>query len=110
MLLLAIAAQFEATGVRVFHRHLAVLEAHTTKDPLAEILGSILADEQRHARSCAAALEKLALPHEREALAELRERIASVDRAFGVTIAVGYWLLVASRVLRDRARGAQGVA
>lgn len=102
VVMVAVAAQLESTGVRVFGRHLAVLEERAADDPLAEIVRSILADERRHARSCAAAAEKLALPHERAALAELRERIATVDRAFGVTIAVGYWLLVASRVLRDR--------
>lgn len=108
--LLAIAAQFEATGVRVFGRHLDVLRSHAAGDPLAQILGAILADEQRHARSCAAAVDKLVEPHERPALAELRERIAQVDRAFGITIAVGYWLIVASRVLRDRAPIARELA
>ena len=102
VVMLAVAAQLEATGVRVFGRHLAVLEEHAAGDPLAEIVRSILADEQRHARSCAAAVERLVHTHERAALAELRERIATVDRAFGITIAVGYWLLIAARVLRDR--------
>jgi hypothetical protein len=90
--------------VRVFGRHLAVLEEHAAADPLAEIVRSILADEQRHAKSCAAAVDRLVHTHERAALAELRERIATVDRAFGITIAVGYWLLIAARVLRDRTR------
>ncbi|CAN5837093.1 hypothetical protein BH11MYX3_BH11MYX3_13020 [soil metagenome] len=106
VIMLAVAAQLEATGVRVFGRHLAVLEQHAAADPLAEILGSILADEERHARSCAAALDKLVVPSERAVLEELRERIASVDRSFGVTIAVGYWVLIATRVLRDRAEAA----
>jgi hypothetical protein len=106
VVMLQVAAQLEATGVRVFGRHLAVLEEHAAADPLAEIVRSILADERRHARSCAAAVEKLLHAHERPALAELRERIAGVDRAFGVTIAVGYWLLIAARVLRDRAEAA----
>lgn len=99
VVMVAIAAQFEATGVRVFERHLGVL---APDDPLHEMLASIVADERRHARSCAAALEKLVAPGERFLLAELRERIAGVDRALGVTIAVGFWCLVAARVLRDR--------
>ncbi|MEO7093689.1 MAG: hypothetical protein ABI175_10590 [Polyangiales bacterium] len=99
VVMVAIAAQFEATGVRVFDRHLGVLPPD---DPLHPIIGSIVADERRHAKSCAAALDKLVAPHERFLLAELRERIAGVDRAFGVTIAVGFWCLVAARVLRDR--------
>jgi hypothetical protein len=102
VVMLAVAAQLEATGVRVFGRHLAVLEEHAAGDPLAAIVRSILSDEQRHAKSCAAAVEKLVHTHEREALSELRERIAQVDRSFGITIALGYWVLVASRALRDR--------
>jgi hypothetical protein len=106
VVMLAVAAQLEDTGVRVFGRHLAVLEQHAATDPLAAIVRSILADEQRHARSCAAAVEKLVHTHERPALAELRDRIARVDRAFGITIALGYWVLVASRALRDRNKAA----
>ena len=102
VVMLAVAAQLEATGVRVFGRHLAVLEEHAAGDPLAEIVRSILGDEQRHAKSCAAAVEKLVHAHERPALAELRARIAEVDRAFGITIALGYWVLVASRRVLDR--------
>jgi len=109
VVLLAVAAQLEATGVRVFGRHLAVLEARerasAALDPTAEALRSILADEKRHARSCVAALDRLVHDEERGALAELRERIAAVDRAFGVTIALGYWLLIAAHALRDRGRG-----
>ena len=104
---LAIAAQFELTGVRVFARHLDVLEAKEhesrTIDPTAEIVRSIIADERRHAKSCAAALERLVLDRERPQLAELRARVAMVDRAFGVTLAVGFWLLVATFAMRDRA-------
>jgi hypothetical protein len=108
VVLLAVAAQLEATGVRIFGRHLAVLEAHERAsamvDPTAEVLRPILADEQRHAKSCAAALDRLVLEEERGALGELRERIAAVDRAFGVTVSLGYWLLIAASALRDRAR------
>jgi hypothetical protein len=104
--LLALAAQAEATGVRVFGRHLDVLEEHERAeagiDSTAEVMRSILADEKRHARSCAAALERLVLEEERGALAELRGRIAAIDRAFGVTIALGYWMWIAAHALRDR--------
>ncbi len=103
VVMLAIAAQFEATGVRVFERHLGVLPP---EDPLHPVISSIVADERRHARSCAAALERVVAPPERFLLAELRERVADVDRALGVTIALGFWVLVATRVLRDRAEAA----
>ena len=101
--LLAIAAQAEATGVRVFGRHLGVLEERCgASDATAEVVRSILADEKRHARSCAAALERLVLDEERAALDEMRRRIAAIDRAFGVTIALAYWIVIAAHVLRDR--------
>jgi nicotinamide mononucleotide adenylyltransferase len=106
VVLLAVAAQLESTGVRLFGRHLAVLEAHeratTAIDPTADVIRSILADETRHARSCAAAVDRLVRDDERDALDALRTRIGEIDRAFGVTIAVGFWLVVASHVLRDR--------
>ncbi len=108
VVLLAVAAQLEATGVRVFGRHLAVLEAEERAagrlDPTAVMLRSILADEERHAKSCAAAVERLIRADERAALAAVRARIATIDRAFGVTIAVGFWAVIASRVVRDRPR------
>jgi len=110
VVLLAVAAQLEATGVRMFGRHLGVLEAReraadaAAPDPTAEVVRAILADEKRHARSCAAALERLVTDEERGALAELRGRIAAIDRAFGVTIALGYWLLITAHALRDPRR------
>ena len=108
VVLLAIAAQFEATGVRMFGRHLGVLEEHERvagrSHPTADVVRAILADERRHAKSCAAALERLVRDEERAALAELRERIATVDRSFGVTIALRFWALTAANALRDRRR------
>ena len=102
VVLLAIAAQLEATGVRMFGRHLAVLEAHAANDPTTATLRSILADERRHAKSCAAARDRLVQPHEQAMLDELCEKIAAVDRAFGVTLAVAFWLTVASNVMGGR--------
>ena len=102
VVLLAVAAQLESTGVRIFGRHLAVLEAQQSIGPTAIVIRSILADETRHARSCAAAVERLVREDERGELAALRERIATIDRAFGVTIALGFWVVVAAHVLRDR--------
>jgi hypothetical protein len=114
VVLLAVAAQLEATGVRMFGRHLGVLEAREraadaaaldpAPDPTAEVVRAILADEKRHAKSCAAAIERLVTDEERGALAELRGRIAAIDRSFGVSIALGYWLLIAAHVLRDPRR------
>ena len=99
--LLAAAAQFEATGVRILERHLAVLERRPD-DPLTAIVRSILADERRHAKSCAAAALRLVRTDEQRAFDELRARIAGIDRAFGVTIAVRFWMLVAALAAADR--------
>jgi hypothetical protein len=102
VVVLAIAAQLEATGVRMFGRHLAVLDQLDPRGPTAEVVRSILGDEQRHARSCAAAADKLVQPGERERFMELARIVARIDRAFGITIAVRYWLQLAVLALRDR--------
>ncbi|HSD89338.1 MAG TPA: ferritin-like domain-containing protein [Kofleriaceae bacterium] len=104
VVLLAIAAQLEGTGVRMFGRHLDVLELHRADDPTTAVLREILSDEKRHARSCAAAVERLVREEERPMLEELRERIAMIDRALGVTISVVFWLVIAAHAARDRVR------
>ncbi|HTR53685.1 MAG TPA: ferritin-like domain-containing protein [Kofleriaceae bacterium] len=106
VVVLAAAAQLEATGVRMLRRHLDVLEARAVSSPTARVIRAILADEKRHAASCAAAAERLVCDDERVAFAELRERVARIDRAFGVTLAVRYWCIVASRAALERAREA----
>jgi hypothetical protein len=103
VVLLAIAAQLEGTGVRMFGRHLDVLEAYTPDDPTAAMLRKILSDERRHAKSCSIAVDRLVRDHERATLDELRERIAEIDRAFGVTISLAFWVVIAANAARDRA-------
>jgi len=105
VVLLAIAAQLEGTGVRMFGRHLAVMEEERADDPTTTMLREILGDEKRHAKSCAAAVDRLVQEHERPMLEELRERIAKIDRAFGVTISVVFWLSIAKHATRDRLLG-----
>jgi ferritin-like metal-binding protein YciE len=111
---MAAAAQAEATGVRVFARHLAVLDEAAARgagaDAAAEVLRAILADERRHARSCAAAADRLVDEHERPALARLRRELVDADRAFGITISVGYWLVTAARAAQDRLASALALA
>jgi hypothetical protein len=108
VVVLAVAAQLEITGVRMFDRHLRVLEEHeratASIDPTAELVRSIIDDEKRHAKSCAAAVDRLVTSDERELLDSLRATIESIDRAFGVTIAIGFWLLIAVQVVRDERR------
>jgi hypothetical protein len=102
VVLLAAAAQLEATGVRMFSRHLGVLEERAPEDPTTEIVRSIVGDEKRHAKSCKAAALRLVREHERETFDELCEKIASIDRALGITISVGFWMVMASSAVRDR--------
>jgi hypothetical protein len=110
VVVLAAAAQLEATGVRMFGRHLAVLAQHRPDDPTTAVLRQIVADEQRHARSCANAAERLIAPEEYAQLAELRERVATIDRAFGVTISCAFWLTVAVHAARDALAGGRPAA
>ncbi len=100
VVLLAVAAQLEATGVRMFARHLDVLEERAPDDPTTAILRTVVADERRHAKSCAAAAHKLMRPEEEPAFDRLRETIAAIDRAFGITLSVGFWIAIAAARLR----------
>lgn len=102
VVLLAAAAQLEATGVRMFERHLGVLDELAPDDPTGELLRSILRDERRHMKSCNSAARKLLRPHERPLYDELCDKIAAVDRSFGITISVGFWLNLVAAALRDR--------
>ncbi|HET9988289.1 MAG TPA: hypothetical protein VFQ65_07210 [Kofleriaceae bacterium] len=110
VVMLAAAARFEATGVRLFTRHLGVLEAAGHAAELTAMLRSIVGDERRHARSCAAAAKRLVRPSEQHDFAALSERIATIDRAFGITLAVRYWLLLATLATRDRITQKRGLA
>jgi hypothetical protein len=106
VVLLAVAAQFETTGVRMFERHLGVLDAD---DPTAVILRSILRDERRHMKSCNSAARKLVREHEKATYEELCEKVAAVDRSFGITISLGFWLNLAVATLRDQPLALDGV-
>jgi rubrerythrin len=104
VVLLAVAARLEATGVRMFARHLAVLD---DLDATAVMLREIISDERRHAKSCAAAANRMVRDSERPAFEELSAKIAEIDRSFGVTLAVTQWVLVAALATRDRMKGAR---
>lgn len=97
--LLAVACGMERLGVRVMSRHLAVLaedEAPGRPHPTATLLRRIVAEERGHVAGCERALARLVEPDEEAPLAELRRRIAAIDRAWGVTgaltfLALGGW-------------------
>ena len=76
--------------------------ATTTANAQVFLARQPIFDEKRHAKSCGAAVDRLVRDHERATLDELRDRIASIDRAFGVTISLAFWVVIAANAARDR--------
>lgn len=110
VILLAVAAQLEATGVRMFGRHLAVLEQLAPDDRTTQIIRDVISDERRHAKSCAAAAKKLVRPEEVATFISLQNKIAEIDRSFGVTISLGFWLSIAVARVRGELPAATQVS
>jgi hypothetical protein len=103
--LLVVAARMEAMSVRIFSRHLEVLEAGEratgSVHPTAELLRGVVQDEQRHVRGCEAAIERLVKPQEREALEALGARIEAIERSGAITGAVALWAVGVALRLRQ---------
>lgn len=93
----------EQMATRVLQRHCEVLQTLPGPQPLQPLLARVLADEARHVRLCAHTLGRLVPPAEQAALAELLAEVRAIDRAWGLTGALG--LLVAGLVLRLRPGG-----
>ena len=77
VVMLAVAARFEATGVRVFARHLARARSDRRCRTLDRCCARSSRDERRHAKSCAAAAKRLVRD---DGAADVRERSASESR------------------------------
>jgi hypothetical protein len=88
---LAVAWRMEEMGVRVFARHVEVLEGDRPDAPLLPVLRQVLGDERRHARACHRSLERLVGAHERAALAVLVQRIDLIERRLGILGALVLW-------------------
>ncbi len=103
--LLAVAARMEAMSVRIFLRHLTVLEAWErasgTLHPTAGLLRGVVQDELRHVRGCERALERLVKPREREALGKLNSDIEAIERSGATTGAVALWAVGVALRLRQ---------
>ncbi|MFL5348049.1 MAG: hypothetical protein ACJ8AT_24930 [Hyalangium sp.] len=103
--LLAVAARMEAMSVRIFQRHVEVLEAWERESgaphPTAELLRSVVKDEQRHVRGCELAIERLVQPQEREALAALGARIEAIERRGATAGALALWAVGVALRLRQ---------
>ena len=94
---LAVAWRMEVMGVRVFARHVDVLEARAPTRRCCPCCGRCSRDERRHARACRASLDRLLADGERPALSALVARIDRIERRLGVAGAVvllawGGWL------------------
>lgn len=87
----------EQMASRVLQRHCATLPADHALQPL---LGRVLGDEQRHVRQCRQILQRLVNAQEQPALSVLLAEVRRIDRAFGVSGALGMYL--AGVVLRVR--------
>lgn len=107
--LLAVAARMEAMSVRIFLRHLTVLEpwerASGTHHPTAGLLRGVVQDELRHVRGCERALERLVKPRELEVLGKLNSDIEAIERSGATRGAVALWAVgVALRLRQAGAR------
>jgi len=86
--LLTIAWRMEAMGVRVFARHVDVLERRGKDTPTLALLRRILRDERGHVAACQHALRRLVSAPEWNDLQSLVLKIDRLERAFGVLGAV----------------------
>jgi len=79
----------EQMAERVLSRHCAVL---APEHPLQPLLTRVLQDERKHVRLCTRTLERSVSPAEMPQLQRLLAEARSVDRAFGVSSALGMYL------------------
>ncbi len=112
---LAVAWRMEVMGVRVFARHVDVLERAHPDAALLPVLRAVLADERRHARACRAALDRLLADGERPELCALVARIDRIERRLGVAGAVGLliwggWLWLHDTLASFTSRSPTGAA
>lgn len=88
----------EQMAERVLSRHCAVLPA---EHPLQGLLGRVLDDERKHVRMCMRTLGLSVAEHELPRLQQMLAEARAVDRAWGVSGALGLYL--AGVALRLRA-------
>lgn len=108
--LLAIAWRMEQMAVRVFERHLDVLDATDPSHPTATLLRKLCGDEKGHVAAMRRALTRLTQAPEWNDLQLLVVKIDRIERAFGVTgaalllsMGVLYWMLPAPAANETRA-------
>jgi len=95
--LLATAMVLEQMAVRVFSRHLGLLD---DVHPLRPTLAVLLRDERKHVRLCEDSLSRLVSEPERHELAKLIDEVERIERSFRLTGALV--LLAAGLAFRAR--------
>lgn len=85
----------EQMATRVLTRHCQVIGP---RHPMHHLLAGVLADEAKHVRLCQHTLSRLVQPDEQAALSRLLAEVRAVDRAFGISGALG--LLLAGKLQR----------
>ncbi|MFO1250831.1 MAG: hypothetical protein U1E77_06740 [Inhella sp.] len=82
----------EQMAERVLSRHCAVLATRKLPHPLQPLLSRVLHDERKHVRLCMRTLERSVSPAEMPQLQCLLAQARAVDRAFGISSAIGMYL------------------
>lgn len=103
---LVVALILENLGVRIFKRHLRVLNRIATKSPTVSLLSAVIKDEKRHIRGFLKSLRKLVKPSEYRDYRRLRDEAFSLEHKGGLTSAVTMFVLslLPSRLLLKKRR------
>ncbi len=83
----------ENLGVRIFKRHMRVLQKIDSKSTTYSLLASLIKDEKRHMRGFLKSLRKLIKPNEFQDYRELRKRALLLDQKGGLRSAIGMFIL-----------------
>jgi hypothetical protein len=83
----------ENLGVRIFKRHMRVLQRIDSKSPTYLLLASLIKDEKRHMQGFLKSLRKLIQPNEFQDYRALRKRALSLDQKGGLRSAIGMLVL-----------------
>ncbi len=97
----------ENLGVRIFKRHIRVLQEIDGKSPTYLLLASLIKDEKRHMQGFLKSLRKLIKPNEFKDYRELRKRALFLDQKGGLRSAIGMLLLslIPIRILLSSKKG-----
>jgi len=93
----AIGLAAEQTAVRILQRHCDLIGPSHALHPL---LSRVLGDEERHTRLCSHTLQRCVAPHEQARLARLMCEARANERRFGMTGAIGMWIVGVALRLR----------